>query len=331
MLLAILPNWNSLDSVRRAHSDLELAGLVFFALLVVAEALAHNSKQEDRKHLFDSIGIWFFAIAVVCEIAGYWYGQRNDALSEQVIVSLDVKARDAASNASTALDKSGTALSNSKEAETKSGDALAKAGQAHEEARAVENRLTIASGQLAKMQHQLSLQGPRWKILEDRKKEFIEALKPFAGQKLTVVQCGPKPGIEEAMLANDIIAFLGGADGAGWITVGDVWMQCSGVQFFSTAVMTAHAVDSSAFKAEIALIDAMNNRLGIMASDFPDFPISVWQRIAPSLLAHGAPLDLVLNDPTRIVLLIGPNPMVDVPAVQLDRMGNNQSINKQSH
>jgi hypothetical protein len=38
MLLAILPNWNSLDSVRQAHSDLELAGLVFFALLVVAEA-----------------------------------------------------------------------------------------------------------------------------------------------------------------------------------------------------------------------------------------------------------------------------------------------------
>lgn len=88
MLLAILPNWNSLDSVREAHSDLELAGLVFFALLVVAEALAHNSKQEERKHLFDSIGIWFFAIAILCEIAGYWYGQRNDALSEQVISSL---------------------------------------------------------------------------------------------------------------------------------------------------------------------------------------------------------------------------------------------------
>lgn len=109
MLLAILPNWNSLDSVRRAHSDLELAGLVFFALLVVAEAVAHNSKQEERKHLFDSIGIWFFAIAVLCEIAGYWYGQRNDALSEQVISSLDAKARNADTKAQSALDKSSTA------------------------------------------------------------------------------------------------------------------------------------------------------------------------------------------------------------------------------
>ena len=109
MLLVILPNWNSLDSVRQAHSDLELAGLVLFALLVVAEVVAHNSKQEERKHLFDSIGIWFFAIAVLCEIAGYWYGQRNDALSEQVISSLDVKARNADTKAQSALDKSSTA------------------------------------------------------------------------------------------------------------------------------------------------------------------------------------------------------------------------------
>ena len=129
-ILPILPNWNSLDSVRHAHSDLELAGLVFFALLVIAEAAAHNSKQEERKHLFDSIGIWFFAAAIVCEIAGYWYGQRNDALSGQVIVSLDSKAQDAATNAAAALVKSGTALSESKDAESKAGDAVIKSDEA---------------------------------------------------------------------------------------------------------------------------------------------------------------------------------------------------------
>jgi hypothetical protein len=95
MHLVLLPDWNSLDSVRRAHSDLEAAGLVFFALLVVMEALAHNSKNERRKHLFDSIGIWFFAIAIFCEIGGFWYGQRNDDLSQQVIGSLDQKTKDA--------------------------------------------------------------------------------------------------------------------------------------------------------------------------------------------------------------------------------------------
>jgi hypothetical protein len=136
ILLAILPNWDSLDSVRRAHSDLELAGLVFFALLVVAEALAHNSKQEERKHLFDSIGIWFFAIAVVCELAGYWYGQRNDFLSERVIISLDVKSREAFNNSSSALTKSSEAQTKADSAETTSGKAVAQSSSA----------MTIASG-----------------------------------------------------------------------------------------------------------------------------------------------------------------------------------------
>ncbi|HXM08678.1 MAG TPA: hypothetical protein VN946_01875 [Terriglobales bacterium] len=136
MLLVILPDWNSLDSVRQAHSDLELAGLVFFALLVVAEALAHNSKQEKRKHLFDSIGIWFFAVAIVSEIAGYWYGQRNDALSEQVIVSLDAKSQEASRNASSALAKSSEAATKADTAETKSGKAITESSTA----------MTIASG-----------------------------------------------------------------------------------------------------------------------------------------------------------------------------------------
>src|ERR1700746_2240026 len=118
-----IPDWNSLDSVRRTHSDLEGAALVFFALLVVCEALAHLSDDKKTERWFDKIGIVFCAIAVLAEIAAYPYGQRNDTLSEQVIVSLDAKARDAANNAS-------TALSNSKEAETKSSDAVDKAGKA---------------------------------------------------------------------------------------------------------------------------------------------------------------------------------------------------------
>ncbi len=118
-----LPDWNSLDSVRRTHSDLAGAALVFFALLVVCEALAHLSDDKKTERRFDKMGIIFFAIAVLAEIAAYPYGQRNDTLSEQVIRSLDATARDASSNAS-------TALSNSKEAETKSTDAVDKAGKA---------------------------------------------------------------------------------------------------------------------------------------------------------------------------------------------------------
>jgi len=96
-----LPNWNSLDSVRRAHSDLEGAALVFFALLVVCEALAHLSDEKKTERRFDKIGIVFFALAVLAEIVAYPYGQRNDTLSEKMIGSLDAKAR----NVMTELDK----------------------------------------------------------------------------------------------------------------------------------------------------------------------------------------------------------------------------------
>jgi hypothetical protein len=98
MLFAmILPDWNSLDSVRRTHSDLECAALVFFALLVLFDVLAHLSDgNKNREKLFERIGLCCFAVAVLAEIAAYPYGQRNDALSAQVIVSLDAKAQDAA-------------------------------------------------------------------------------------------------------------------------------------------------------------------------------------------------------------------------------------------
>ena len=56
-----IPGWDSLDSVRRVHSDLEAAALVFFALLVLFDVLAHFSQGEasrkDRAMLFCSSGV----------------------------------------------------------------------------------------------------------------------------------------------------------------------------------------------------------------------------------------------------------------------------------
>jgi hypothetical protein len=144
-----LPDWNSLDSVRRTHSDLEGAALVFFALLVGCDALAHLSDDKKKERWFSKIGIVFFAIAVLAEIVAYPYGLRNDTLSEQVIVSLDAKARDAASNAS-------TALSNSKEAETKSSDAVDKAGKAQIKVDAVAKQAEEIDADLARTQYLLS-------------------------------------------------------------------------------------------------------------------------------------------------------------------------------
>ena len=47
-LAMLLPFWNSLDSVRRVHSDLEFAAIICFALLAFFDVLAHLSEDEER-------------------------------------------------------------------------------------------------------------------------------------------------------------------------------------------------------------------------------------------------------------------------------------------
>ena len=127
-----IPGWNSLDSVRRVHGDLELIALVFFALLVLFEVLAFLEKEHTKKILLEKIGLWFFAVAVLAELIAYPYGQRNDTLSGQEIGSLDIKAQRAADNASKAVADSSTAISQAKDAAgaaataKKEADAVAK-------------------------------------------------------------------------------------------------------------------------------------------------------------------------------------------------------------
>lgn len=146
-----LPDWNSLDSVRHTHSDLELAALVFFALLVVFDVLAHLAgENKNKENLFEKIGLCCFAVAVLAEIVAYPYGQRNDALSAQIIGSLDATAQKAASNASKALTDSRTALSQAEDALSKTGAADGAMKNAANEASrartAASSALGMASG-----------------------------------------------------------------------------------------------------------------------------------------------------------------------------------------
>ena len=146
----LIPDWNSLESVRRAHSDLEAVALVFFALLVLFDVLAHLSKGESRKTLLEKIGLCFFAVAVLAEIGAYPYGQRNDTLSEQTIGSLDAKVKEADGNADKAVTNSSTALSQSKDALTKAGKAEYSLGKAESEAKGAQaassSALNLARG-----------------------------------------------------------------------------------------------------------------------------------------------------------------------------------------
>lgn len=150
--IRFLPDWNSLESVRRAHSHLEAASLVFFALLVVFEALAHLTEDKAKERTLDKIGIVFFAVAVavLAEIVAYPYGQRNDELAQQAIGSLDAKVKEAQGNASKAVSDSRAALVQATDALTKAGKAANALGKAESEAKGAQtassNALKLATG-----------------------------------------------------------------------------------------------------------------------------------------------------------------------------------------
>ena len=142
-LVGLIPDWNSLDSVRHAHSFLEAVALVFFALLVLFDVSAHFSEDKNRERLLEKIGLACFFVAVLAEIAAYPYGQRNDALSEKIIGSLDTKARDAFINASNALTKAREADTKADAANRTSDEANGKAGAASELADQAANNVAV--------------------------------------------------------------------------------------------------------------------------------------------------------------------------------------------
>ena len=182
-----LPDWNSLDSVRRAHSFLEGAALAFFALLVVCEALAHLSDDKKMERRFDKAGIVFFAIAVLAEIAAYPYGQRNDRLSSDMIGSLSEKAKQALADSGTALTNSGTALTKSGEAVTKADAANVVAGKALDKSKAAED----ASGRALTVA-QKTEEYAAWRTISD---EQAKVIKTFVGSSLDghalIIQANP--------------------------------------------------------------------------------------------------------------------------------------------
>ncbi|HEX6503107.1 MAG TPA: hypothetical protein VF011_07645 [Terriglobales bacterium] len=228
--IRLIPDWNSLDSVRHAHSLLEADALVFFALLVVFDVLAHFSEEKKRERLLEKIGLCFFAVAVLAEIAAYPYGQQNDHLSEQVIGSLDAKAKDALANASNALTKAGKAETKANDAETKSGNAAtassnaqALAKGARKEADSFEQDIVSAKKQAANAESHLAdalkqaadatrelnlLKSPR--VLTNPS-VFSAVLKEFAGTPYTFKSVNAE---EEAV---DLLKAIDGAlQLAGW-------------------------------------------------------------------------------------------------------------------
>jgi hypothetical protein len=87
-----LPGWNDLETARTAKSFLEFGAIVFFALLVLFEILAHaNAKRAKRKRVFDITALICFAVAVVFEAFAHPYSRRVDTLADEKIASAEAK------------------------------------------------------------------------------------------------------------------------------------------------------------------------------------------------------------------------------------------------
>jgi len=81
----LLGDWDTVASVRIVHSFFEGWALVFFALLVLFDVLAHLTEDAHlaQSKTFERIGLCCFAVAVIAEILAYPYSRRNDTLSGQ--------------------------------------------------------------------------------------------------------------------------------------------------------------------------------------------------------------------------------------------------------
>ena len=176
---------------------------------------------------------------MLAELVAYPYGQRNDTLSEQIIGSLDQKAKDAEQTAEKALGDSATAITQSgqatgeaKSAELEAGgakssadkaasaasrasgaasDALSLASGARKETQLVDQDLESAKKDLESAKQKLLRDGPRAALLSDPKtrENIMSALVPFPGQKVDILTSSmyrPEVGELESYLISIVTA-----------------------------------------------------------------------------------------------------------------------------
>jgi hypothetical protein len=227
-LALLLPDWNSLDSVRNAHSRLELWAIWLFAALVVCDVIAHLIEDNHKPiaKTFERIGLFCFAFAVAAELGAYKYGQRNDELSEGVISSLGTKAQ-------TAFDKASEADKLSKSASDLAGPAKTAADEAKRQTEAVgvqANDLTrqmsaatteLANAETAERKEEEALVNlstcltprviPQWKVIKgSTERSLVDPLKPFAETNVVIEYV---PDFEARRAAFSLLNVL---QAAGW-------------------------------------------------------------------------------------------------------------------
>jgi hypothetical protein len=82
--------------------------------------------------------------------------------------------------------------------------------------------MKIASGKLVDLERDILAEGPRWRLLKHGEDTFVKALKPFPGQRVTVVICRQDDG-ERSQLEQLLLNFF---PKAGWNPTLKQWDEC---------------------------------------------------------------------------------------------------------
>jgi hypothetical protein len=286
---------SGIESLATALSRWEIAEYIFAGLVTVAcfgEFVGEftNWFTDGVEEAKDSIRkISTLALVAALSLELVCLVKTND-LSGRLIGSLGEKAEKAATDAALA---SGRVLALDKEL-----DKLVE-------------RMDKASALLGELELELLSQSPRWRLLEAGKDNFIETLKPFAGQRFIIVECGGSPSPEPYKLEEDLENFL---RAAGWerVPLYASWESCgNGTGNGATSeggnliAFNANATPKMQDAAK-ALHDALN-KLSIFTTSFkaPPTPSPSLQQ----LLGDDAPFVRASKDSTALFVLVGLNPM----------------------
>jgi hypothetical protein len=197
-----MPGWDSLETVTRLHGNAQLAGLILLALAVGLAAVAvWQLRRGVWPEWFDfgdyQLRSRFFAMACAAvlvllaatEILAYGYGQRQETL--QV----------AAEQASAERIRRLTGELQARRPEPVPSNRLIK------ENSELRHKLIEMENKLAALERTQSQK----RLSQDQKRILVEALRPFAGQKISIASIrGDDEGL---VLAQDFVSVF---EAAGW-------------------------------------------------------------------------------------------------------------------
>jgi hypothetical protein len=200
--------------------------------------------------------------------------------------------------------------------------ALDRAEAVEKKADMLDSRLANANKQLDGIERDVLTQGPRWRILEQGKEEFIAKLRPFAQQKVVVMECGNWGGTppEQFRLVQNMVNFFTLNEqtrqhGAGWNVSLDSWENCPSGGATSDGgnlIVTSMASSRKVVEAANALYEVLNKlqistiKIQVRPREAdPNSPMA-------QFFGLGSPWQKAAMDPNSVVILVGENPMYDL-------------------